>query len=324
VLVSTSELATPWQLPRARVKHARLPRATVRRATAPPDIDRDQTRMLLRDERGPVAIAPTDRKCGHALIGGQGGGKSSVMARHFANDARDRERAVILIDPKGPLAELCLGLAPSDRTVHYLDLGRPEIGLNPLAIKAIPGARAAVFLQALIEANPPGAIQAASDSFLRQAVAAVCTVEPHPTLWHVYRLLDVTASRYREHVVERLSAVRGAEFARAYWAIQFPALISDRGYAAQALNPPRNKLERLISTREIVAWPQHSRKPRAQPRASAGKSSSSMRSRCRARLSAWPMTSRSAKHGSSTRPCGKRSRRTNRTNTATANTFRPY
>ena len=95
--------------------------------------------MLLRDERGPVSIAPADRKYGHALIGGQGGGKSSVMARHFANDARDPDRAVILIDPKGPLAELCLGLAPADRTVHYLDLGHPEIGINPLTIDATPG-----------------------------------------------------------------------------------------------------------------------------------------------------------------------------------------
>ena len=40
-VLSTSELATLWQLPRARVKHARLPRATVRRAIAPPEIDRD-------------------------------------------------------------------------------------------------------------------------------------------------------------------------------------------------------------------------------------------------------------------------------------------
>jgi hypothetical protein len=256
-VLSTSELATLWQLPRARVKHARLPRATVRRAIAPPDIDRDETRVLLRDERGPVALAPGDRKYGHALIGGQGGGKSSVMARHFANDARDPDRALILIDPKGPLAELCRGLAPAARTVHYLDLGHPEIGFNPLAIKASPGARAAVFLQALIEANPPGAIQAASDSFLRQAVAAVCSVEPNPTLWHVYRMLDVAASPYREHVVQRLSGVSGAEFARAYWAIQFPALVADRGYAAQALNPPRNKLERLISTREIDTLLRH-------------------------------------------------------------------
>jgi len=207
--------------------------------------------MLLRDERGGVAIAPGDREYGHALIGGQGGGKSSVMARHFTNDARDPERAVVLIDPKGALAELCLGLAPADRIVHYLDVGQPEIGINPLAIRASPGARAAVFLQALIEANPPGAIQAASDSFLRQAVAAVCTVETQPTLWHVYRMLDVEPSRYRELVVQQLTGIAGAEFARAYWDIQFPALVSDRGYAAQALNPPRNKLERLISTSEI-------------------------------------------------------------------------
>ena len=256
-ILSTSELSTLWQLPRARVKHARLPRAAVRRAVAPPAIERDAARLLLRDERGPVSLMPTDRKYGHALVGGQGGGKSSVMARHFANDARDRERAVILIDPKGPLAELCLALAPADRTVHYLDLGKPEIGINPLEIKAPPGTRAAVFLQALIEANPPGAIQAASDSFLRQAVAAVCTVEREPTLWHVYRMLDVGSSDYRENVVRRLDGIAGAEFARGYWDLQFPALVADRGYAAQALNPPRNKLERLISTQEIDTLLRH-------------------------------------------------------------------
>jgi hypothetical protein len=205
----------------------------------------------MRDERGPVSIGAGDRKYGHALIGGQGGGKSSVMARHFANDTRDPDRAVILIDPKGPLAELCLGLAPDDRTVHYLDLGRPEVGINPLTIKASPGARAAVFLQALVEANPPGAIQAASDSFLRQAIAAVCTVERQPTLWHIYRMLDLGQSQYRASVVSRLAHHDEAEFARRYWQREFPSLIKDRGYAAQALNPPRNKIERLISTREI-------------------------------------------------------------------------
>src|SRR4051795_7661981 len=45
--------------------------------------------------------------------------------------------------------------------------------------------------------------------------------------------------------------MEGAEFARSYWQREFPALIKDRGWAAQALNPPRNKIERLISTREI-------------------------------------------------------------------------
>jgi type IV secretion system coupling TraD/TrwB family protein len=233
------------------VKHPRLPRATVRRAIAPREIERDPARVLLHDERGPVSIAPQDRKFGHALIGGQGGGKSSVLARHFANDVLDSGRAVILIDPKGPLAELCLGLAPAHRRVHYLDLGRPEVGINPLTIKAGAGARAAVFLQALIEANPPGAIQAASDSFLRQAIYAVCLIEPQPTLWHVYRMLDVRQSEYRDIVLGRLEGRDDADFARSYWDVQFPDLVADRGYAAQALNPPRNKIERLISTREI-------------------------------------------------------------------------
>src|SRR3954447_22610503 len=257
-VLSTSELATLWQLPRARVKHARLPRATVRRAVAPPEVERDAGRILLNDERGPVSIAPSDRKYGHALIGGQGGGKSSVMARHFLNDVQDPKRAVILIDPKGPLAELCLGLVPAGRTVHYLDLGRPEAGFNPLAIAASPGIRAASFVQALIDANPPGAIQAASDSFLRQAVAAVCAIEPEPTLWHVYAMLDFAgASSYRERAIPRLDTVQGADFARNYWHKEFPALVGERGWAAQALNPPRNKLERLISTREVDTLLRH-------------------------------------------------------------------
>src|SRR5204863_9806508 len=113
---------------------------------------------------------------------------------------RDPERAVILVDPKNSLAELCLGLAPADRVVHYMDLGHPEVGINPLTIAASPGARAAVFLQALIEANPAGAIQAASDSFLRQALSAVCTIERRPTPWHDYRMLDLRRSPHRQRV----------------------------------------------------------------------------------------------------------------------------
>jgi hypothetical protein len=256
-VLSTSELATLWQLPRGRVKHGALLRSTVRRASAPAGIDRDAGRVLMQDEHGPVSIAPMDRKFGHALIGGQGGGKSSVLARHFANDARDPDRAVILVDPKGPLAELCLGLAPAGRVLHYLDLGRPEMGINPLAIDATPGTRAAVLIQALIEANPPGAIQAASDSFLRQAIYAVCLIERKPTLWHVYRMLGIGNSKYRAKVVHALHDRTDAQFAKGYWQREFPALIADRGYAAQALNPPRNKIERLISTREIDTLLRH-------------------------------------------------------------------
>jgi hypothetical protein len=250
-ILSTTELATIWQLPRARAKLARIPRAAMRRAVASPEICRDQELELMRDEHGPVGIAPADRKYGHALIGGQGGGKTSALARHWTITAADRDRAGVLIDGKGPLAEAAIGMVPHDRTVHYLDLAQPELGFNPLRTDASPGATAAGFVQGLIEANPPGAIQAASDSFLRQAIAAVCSVESEPTLWHVYRMLELGGeSDYRDQVVARLDQTPGNDFARGYWRRDFPALIGDKGWAAQALNPPRNKLERLISTRE--------------------------------------------------------------------------
>jgi hypothetical protein len=131
------------------------------------------------------------------------------------------------------------------------------MGINPLAISATPGTRAAVLIQALIEANPPGAIQAASDSFLRQAIYAVCLIEPKPTLWHVYRMLGLGNSKYRGKVVNALHDRTDAQFAKGYWQREFPALIADRGYAAQALNPPRNKIERLISTKEIDTLLRH-------------------------------------------------------------------
>ena len=192
------------------------------------------------------------------------------MARHFANDVRDAERAVILIDPKGPLAELCLGLAPTERTVHYLDLGNPEIGINPLAINASPGTRAAVFLQALIEANPPGAIQAASDSFLRQAVAAVCTVERAPTLWHVYRMLDVEPVALPARAsCSRLNGIAGADFARAYWDSQFPALVSRPRLRRAGAQPPAQQARAADlhpGDRHAAAPPGHAR-PREPPRA---------------------------------------------------------
>jgi hypothetical protein len=256
-VLSSSELATLWQLPGARLKHAPLNRAQVRRAAAPRAISRAPGHMLLRDENGPVGLLPEDRKYGWALVGGQGGGKTSAMARGIANDARDPSKALIVLDPKEDLARLALGTIPADRLVHYLDLGAPECGINPLAARGTPGARADLFVRALIEANPPGAIQAASDSFLRQAIAAVCHAVPEPTLWHVYRMFETGESAFRERIVAALDRIEGTDFARGYWRHDFPAVAGDRGFAAAALNPPRNKLERLISTSQIDVLLRH-------------------------------------------------------------------
>jgi hypothetical protein len=250
-VLSTSELPTVWQLPRARAKHAPLRRRTVRRVPASPEICRDPAHQVLEDEHGPVGLYPADRKYGLAFMGGQGGGKSSAMARGIAADAADPGRAMFLADAKDDLAKLALGLIPADRIVHYIDLAHPEAGFNPLAIDASPGARASVFLTALIEANPDGAIQARSDALLRQAVHAVCAVEPKPTTWHVYRMLSPADTAYREHVITGLARVPGTDFALHYWCEEFPQLAGDKTRANEVLEAPLNKIRRLISTPEV-------------------------------------------------------------------------
>jgi hypothetical protein len=176
-----------------------------------------------------------------------------------AIDGGDDERAIVVADAKEELARLVLGLIPAHRTVHYIDLGRPEIGFNPLAIEASPGTRASVFLGALIEANPPGAIQARSDDLLRQAVTVVCAVERRPTVWDVYRMLSPGDGAYRQWALARLDAIPGMDFARYYWRREFPELLRDRSRTLEVLDPPLNKLRRLLSTPQVDVVLRHPR-----------------------------------------------------------------
>ena len=96
----TSELATLWQLPRARAKLSRIPRSPLRRAVAPPEICRDPARGLLVDEHGPVGIArrpqvrsrtdgrPREREdLGHGPRGGD-----RRPRRHPSDRSRRRQR----------------------------------------------------------------------------------------------------------------------------------------------------------------------------------------------------------------------------------------
>ena len=90
-ILSTSELATLWQLPRARSKLARIPRPPLRRAVAPPEICRDPARRLLVDEHGPVGIAP-GRPQVRPRADGRPGWRQDLGdgPRHVLIDARDR------------------------------------------------------------------------------------------------------------------------------------------------------------------------------------------------------------------------------------------
>jgi hypothetical protein len=248
---SSSELAALFGLPRQRAKTAQLVRSPVGRAPAPPQIARDPAFEIMRDERGPVGIAPEDRKYGLAFIGGQGVGKTSGMARTIEIDARDRDAALIVLDPKHDLAELALSLVPGERTVWYMDLARPEVGINPLRIDAEPAAVADVVLQAMREVHEPGAILSQSDEFLRNAALAVCAVEEEPTLWHMYELLSPRRP-YREAVADRLEGRHEMAAVARYWAHTFPDRWMDsRTHMAGQLAAPLNKINRLLTSPSV-------------------------------------------------------------------------
>ena len=134
-------------------------------------------------------------------------------------------------------------MIPADRTVHYIDLGRARDRVQPAPASTPARARrAAVFVRALIEANPPGAIQAASDSFCakrsppsarssrppRSGTSTACSVRRRPT----------TASP----ALDRLEQIPGADFARYYWRREFPALL------ATAATPRRCSTRRATSS----------------------------------------------------------------------------
>lgn len=250
-VVSASELAALWSLPRQRTKLARLVRSPVRRAPAPPELSRDPAEAIMRDERGPVGIRPADRKYGLALIGAQGVGKTTVMARTIELDAADRDAALIVLDPNQDLARHTLSLIPEDRTCWYMDFAEPEVGINPLHVDgAEPGVVADMVLSAFRDAFPEGSIMQSADRFLRNAAMAVCAVEQRPSFWHMHELLEPRQSDYRDRVVALLQQKPEQAALAMYWGRTFPEMWMDatRGQLAMALDSPRNKIERLCTT----------------------------------------------------------------------------
>ena len=130
--LSSAEVASLWHLPTLRLKGVPLNRISAREIAATGAISRDPAHAVMRDEHGPVGIDPADRRYGWMLLGTAGAGKTAALAPHAKAIAQDDERALVIIDPKEDFARLCMGLIPTRRTVHYLDLGAPRYGLNIL------------------------------------------------------------------------------------------------------------------------------------------------------------------------------------------------
>lgn len=252
-VVSSRELAGLWQLPSPGLGGVRLARCSVPRAVAPPEIVRDEGLALVRDEHGPLGIRAEDKPAGLGLIGGQGTGKTSVICRSVAVDARDEDCAQIVLDPKSDAAEQALSQIPRHRTVHYLDLERPELGINPLLAPGDPATVADKIVEALRDIHEEGDIRASSDRYMRQAALAIVgahrlgAIEEEPNLWHLYRILLPSEQEFREHVIRAIESRPAFTAPATFFGRDLPDDLKNAPAATTAkLDAPRNKMVRLL------------------------------------------------------------------------------
>jgi hypothetical protein len=252
-VLASSELATLWHLPSPALKGARVTRSPIPRAAAASEISRDPRHALMRDEEGLVGILPQDKSDGLGLIGGQKTGKTSVLCRTVMADALDRDCAVVVLMPKPGDALKALSMVPKDRTVHYLDLEKPEFGINPLLAGSDPAMVADKVVEAFRDVNAEGDIRGSSDRYLRQAAQAAIgatragALEGQPTLWHMYRILMPGEVSFRDKVVQALYPdPRYAETAT-FFGRELPGDLRDATAQTVAkLDAPRNKILRLL------------------------------------------------------------------------------
>jgi hypothetical protein len=243
-VLSTAHMATLFHLPSVRLRGVNFNRKQVRRGTANQAVPRDKDRAVMTDEKGPVAIPETDRKYGVMLLGTQGTGKSTTMLNLIRTDAQNREKAMVILDPKNDLAEDTLGLIPPEREVIYLNIADPNnrVVINPYRNPVSTTVLVSNMMSALSQQFGDDAIGPRSDAFLRNAMYAVLDAIPEEAdIFQVYRML--ADPDFREVISGRLQD----EFQRTYWNHTFQGMAENKRFIEEALAAPRNKLERLLS-----------------------------------------------------------------------------
>ena len=252
-VLSCTELANLWHLPSPGLRTVRVERSPVPRIPAPPEISREPSYALARDERGLVGIRPEDKSDGLGLIGGQKTGKTSLLCRTVQVDAHDPDCALIVLMPKPGDALKSLSMVPRNRRVHYLDLERPEFGINPLLAKGDAAMVADKVVEAFRDVNMEGDIRGSSDRYLRQAAQAAIgasrtgAVDGPPTLWHMYRMLLPAEESFRERVVHAIMPDPRFADTATFFGRELPYdLQNAAGQTTAKLDAPRNKLLRLM------------------------------------------------------------------------------
>ena len=252
-VLSCTELANLWHLPSPGLRTVRVERSPVPRIPAPPEISREPSYALARDERGLVGIRPEDKSDGLGLIGGQKTGKTSLLCRTVQVDANDPDCALIVLMPKPGDALKSLSMVPRNRRVHYLDLEHPEFGINPLLAPGDAAMVADKVVEAFRDVNMEGDIRGSSDRYLRQAAQAAIgasrsgAVDGPPSLWHMYRMLLPAEESFRERVVHALMPDPRFADTATFFGRELPYdLEHAAGQTTAKLDAPRNKLLRLM------------------------------------------------------------------------------
>jgi hypothetical protein len=258
---SSLEIAGLWQLPTAFAKNVAIERSNVPQLATPPEVLRlnDARKAIAMDLRGHyVGIRSEDFKFGVQVSGVQGGGKTSILAKIAEVRAREPNTAVIVLDPKGDLAEAAAALMPSWRTVRVLDVARPLFGMALRTPNRDLQAEAAIFSEAMVDVSrtEEGDSQALNSSqrYFKMARGATLALEENPTFWHTLRWLapDEAAEVWR---AEKIAKLAGDPQWHAVWdhfARVLPTQLarSPAQFLAR-LEAPYNKIQTLLGDERL-------------------------------------------------------------------------
>jgi hypothetical protein len=258
---SSLEIAGLWHLPTPYAKRVAIERSNVPQLPTPPEVLKlpDERRALATDLRGTyIGIRPRDYRLGVQVRGMAGGGKTSFLAKLIEARAREPNTAVIVLDPKGELAEAAAASAPSWRTVRFLDFGKPLFGMELRTPDRNLPAEAAIFSEAMVDVSrtEEGESQAlnASQRSFKMARGATLALEEEPTFWHTARWLapDDAAAVWR---AEKIAELAGDPQWHAVWdhfARILPAqLKKSPAQTVMRLEAPYNKIQTLLGDERL-------------------------------------------------------------------------
>ena len=242
-------LATIIHLPTARLRVNSLNRMLVRRGPAPPEICRDESVAILRDESGTVGIAEEERKFNVLEVGSQGSGKTTDLLNIVKIDSRYRDalgrpKSLVLIDIGKDTAKRALGIVPKDRKVIWFDPSDPNCPwtVNPMLASINESVLADNVLEGLTQVFGDEAIRSRSREFLGNAIMAIKDVlGPKADFTNVYSLL--TDNDFRNRIIQNVHDPHQ----RQYWQVTFTNMATNNPrFIEEGLAAPRNKIDEVL------------------------------------------------------------------------------